>query len=166
MFLIDTTLGNQFYKAEETKQFENIECEWPIMVCFLIIDGIFKGNEQQVKEYHSLLMGKLVRRECFHGDYLLPKYYYTPFEYLDAERAEPGSTPKVPSVMGSEPNCLYLMGQAVFIITQLLTSGFLHINELDPIRRYMPSYNRPRKTGRYSAFQVGLIYDKLIFKKN
>src|SRR5690606_32656929 len=104
-----------------------------------------------------LLMGKLVRRECYYGDYLLPKYFYTPLEYVEAERAEPGSTPKVPSQKGGDHTCLYLMGQAVFIITQLLTSGFLHINELDPIRRYMPSYNRPRKTGRYSAFQVNIF---------
>lgn len=49
---------------------------------------------------------------------------------------------------------IFLWGQAVFIIAQLLTSGLLHINELDTIRRYLPSYNRPRKGGRYSAFQV------------
>lgn len=42
----------------------------------------------------------------------------------------------------------------MFILAQLLTAGLLHINELDPIRRYLPSYNRPRKGGRYSAFQV------------
>lgn len=47
------------------------------------------------------------------------------------------------------------MGQSLFIIAQLLTAGLLHVNELDPIRRYLPSYNRPRKGGsRYSAFQV------------
>lgn len=41
-----TVLENKdakYYKPEETKLYENIECEWPIMVCFLIIDGIFKG---------------------------------------------------------------------------------------------------------------------------
>lgn len=49
------------------------------------------------------------------------------------------------------------MGQAVLIITQLLTNGMLHINELDPIRRFMPSFDRPKKIGRYSAFQVKFI---------
>lgn len=52
---------------------------------------------------------------------------------------------------------LFLWGQSVFIIAQLLTAGLLHINELDTIRRYLPSYNRPRKGGRYSAFQVGKL---------
>lgn len=52
---------------------------------------------------------------------------------------------------------LFLWGQSVFIIAQLLTAGLLHINELDTIRRYLPSYNRPRKGGRYSAFQVSVF---------
>lgn len=56
---------------------------------------------------------------------------------------------------GSSSQAIFLMGQALFIIAQLLTAGLLHVNELDPIRRYLPSYNRPRKGGsRYSAFQV------------
>lgn len=59
----------------------------------------------------------------------------------------------MPSAMGSASN-LFLMGQSLFLISELLTHELLHINELDPIRRYMPSYNRPRKGGRYSAFQV------------
>lgn len=56
---------------------------------------------------------------------------------------------------GSSSQAIHLMGQSLFIIAQLLTAGLLHVNELDPIRRYLPSYNRPRKGGsRYSAFQV------------
>lgn len=58
---------------------------------------------------------------------------------------------------GSSSQSIFLMGQSIFIIAQLLTAGLLHVNELDPIRRYLPSYNRPRKGGsRYSAFQVSL----------
>lgn len=59
---------------------------------------------------------------------------------------------------GSSSQSIFLMGQSLFIIAQLLTAGLLHVNELDPIRRYLPSYNRPRKGGsRYSAFQVSYI---------
>lgn len=58
---------------------------------------------------------------------------------------------------GSSSQAIFLMGQSLFVIAQLLTAGLLHVNELDPIRRYLPSYNRPRKGGsRYSAFQVSL----------
>lgn len=59
----------------------------------------------------------------------------------------------------SPSKSLFLWGQSVFIIAQLLTAGLLHINELDMIRRYLPSYNRPRKGGRYSAFQVRKCFE-------
>ena len=63
---------------------------------------------------------------------------------------------------GSSSQAIFLMGQALFVIAQLLTAGLLHVNELDPIRRYLPSYNRPRKGGsRYSAFQVNQIPEKI-----
>lgn len=89
-------------------------------------------------------------------------YYYIPEENLEAERNDPGSTYRVSSNEGkgqknstdTELGPMYLWNQAMFIIAQLLTASLLHINELDPIRRYLPSYNRPRKAGRYSAFQV------------
>lgn len=142
------------HKSGDTKQFENIECEWPLFCCFLIIDGMFKNFDDQVKQYQELLFSKLLRRDHNYGDYLMPKYFYVPPEYIDAERSEPGSTPKIASQEGTDYSSLFLMGQAVLIITQLLTSGLLHVNELDPIRRFMPSYDRTRKIGRYSAFQV------------
>lgn len=51
------------------------------------------------------------------------------------------------------------MGQSILLITQLLTGGFLDVNELDPIRRYSPSYDRNRKVGRYSVFQVNSLIE-------
>lgn len=124
------------------------------MFCFLIIDGLFFNNTEQVKEFNTLLMEKLVKRDSIYGDDLLPKYFFTPPENIDTEKVEPHSTPKVASSAGSDYKNMYLMGQAMLIMTKLLLSGLLNINELDPVRRYMPSYSRPKKTGRYSAFQV------------
>lgn len=126
------------------------------MLCFLIIDGLFHNNTEQVNEFNTLLMEKIVKCDSAYGDPLLPKYFYTPPEYIDAEKMEPHSAPKIASKEGSDSKNMYLMGQAMLIITRLLLSGLLNINELDPIRRYMPSYSRPKKTGRYSAFQVNL----------
>ncbi|KOB70249.1 putative phosphorylase kinase [Operophtera brumata] len=56
---------------------------------------------------------------------------------------------------------LFLWAQSMFVLAQLLTGGLLHVNELDPIRRYLPSYNRPRRAGRYSAFQ-GIATDLVV----
>lgn len=94
-------------------------------------------------------------------DPVIPQYYYVTEENLEAERNEPCSTYRLPSDEGrgykgftDNETPIHLWNQAMFVIAQLLTADLLHINELDPIRRYLPSFNRPRRAGRYSAFQV------------
>lgn len=54
----------------------------PMMICFLIIDGLFANNIEQVNEYTQLLTEKIVHRDPVFGDYLIPKYFYTPPEYI------------------------------------------------------------------------------------
>ncbi|KAK0088116.1 hypothetical protein PV325_013112 [Microctonus aethiopoides] len=148
----------RFYKSGEIKDFDKIECEWPLFYIFMIIDGVFKSLPEQVEEYQNLLKARI------HKDAsgVIPMYYYVPEKNIESERQDPGSTYRVPSIIGGglissvqeDASTLYLWNQAMFIISQLLTAGLLHINELDPIRRYLPSYNRPRRAGRYSAFQA------------
>ena len=79
-------------------------------------------------------------------------YFYIAAEDIEKERKEPGSAKRVMSDEGSKSICLW--NQAMYIISQLLYDRLLNINELDPVRRYLPSFSRPRRTGRYSAFQV------------
>ncbi|XP_049821939.1 probable phosphorylase b kinase regulatory subunit beta isoform X3 [Aethina tumida] len=139
--------NKRYYEKCQLKDYENIECEWPLFYIFMIIDGVFKSMPDQITEYQELLT-KRIFVDC-HGDPIIPMYYYVQEEYIEAERQEPNSAPRTAYSEGG----LYLWNQAMFILAQLLTAGLLHINELDPIRRYLPSYNRPRKGGRYSAFQ-------------
>ncbi|XP_015607737.1 probable phosphorylase b kinase regulatory subunit beta isoform X2 [Cephus cinctus] len=148
----------RFYKSGEIKEFDNIECEWPLFYIFMIIDGVFKSLPEQVEEYQNLLKARLYKDA--HGDPLIPMYYYVPEECIETKRNEQNSTYRVSSNEGSAQKAndlnvtpIYLWNQSMFVIAQLLTAGLLHINELDPIRRYLPSYNRPRRAGRYSAFQ-------------
>lgn len=56
---------------------------------------------------------------CFLADYIVPMYFYVPKEFLEAERAEPGSQPRLPSAEGDVDN-LFMMGQALHIISKLL----------------------------------------------
>lgn len=35
--------------------FENIECEWPLFFCYLIIDACFQGNKEAASEYTEQL---------------------------------------------------------------------------------------------------------------
>ncbi|XP_029835256.2 probable phosphorylase b kinase regulatory subunit beta isoform X1 [Ixodes scapularis] len=156
--------SRKYYTSGETKAFENIESEWPMFFILMILDGIFKGHDEQVQKYKQLLAPRL-KRDKYGGntdwskevlkeweDYIVPMYFYVPKEFLEAERAEPGSQPRLPSAEGDVDN-LFMMGQALHIISKLLLEGLLHITELDPVRRYLPSCNRPRRTDRYSAFQ-------------
>ena len=46
------------YEPAELKIFENIECEWPLFLTFLLIDAIIQHNRDDVS--HSLLKGLLL----------------------------------------------------------------------------------------------------------
>lgn len=81
-------------------------------------------------------------------------YYYVKDSDIESERSQPGTTSKHASFIGSSIGGLFLWAQAMYLISQLLIDGLLHVNELDPIRRHQPSHSRPRKGGRYSVFQV------------
>jgi phosphorylase kinase alpha/beta subunit len=37
------------YEPAELQVFDNIECEWPLFFAFLILDGIFRGDSEQVR---------------------------------------------------------------------------------------------------------------------
>lgn len=94
--------------------------------------------------------------KLFFTDPYVPMYYYVTSENVDYEKADPGSQLRSagPECVNGHDPPLFLWNQALYVIAQLLMSNLLHINELDPIRRYLPSYNRPKRPGRYSAFQV------------
>ncbi|XP_060518432.1 probable phosphorylase b kinase regulatory subunit beta [Cylas formicarius] len=141
--------NQKYYKKEEIKNFEGIECEWPLFYIFMIIDGVFKNLPDQIVEYQELLKKRIFLDH--NEDPVIPMFYFVSQENVEKERSEQHTTAKN---MAQENNGLFLWNQAMFILAQLLTAGLLHINELDPIRRYLPSYNRPRKGGRYSAFQA------------
>jgi hypothetical protein len=43
------------------QEFEGIECEWPLFYTFMIIDGVFKSQSEQIEEYQNLLKSKIKR---------------------------------------------------------------------------------------------------------
>lgn len=51
-----------YYNQGEVKDFEGNECEWPLFYTFLIIDGVFKSNTEQIEEYQAEL------RKCMYAD--------------------------------------------------------------------------------------------------
>ncbi|XP_043247487.1 probable phosphorylase b kinase regulatory subunit beta isoform X3 [Amphibalanus amphitrite] len=145
--------SERFYKDSTVQKFERIESEWPLFYMYMIIDGVFRSDKKQVDEYKQLLRPLIhYDRRTAASNPTLPQYYFVPSEHLSGERAEPGSQPRFASAVGG-PGDLFLWGQAMLVVTELLLEELVHINEIDLIRRYLPSYNRPRRTTRYSAFQ-------------
>ncbi|XP_045512472.1 probable phosphorylase b kinase regulatory subunit beta isoform X6 [Pieris brassicae] len=147
--------NRRYYNEGELKEFDGMESEWPLFYVMMIIDGVFRTLPEQVEEYQKLLKSRIYMDEF--GDPVIPWYYYVPREGVESERNEPYSVRRVPANTGG----LFLWAQSLFVLAQLLTGGLLHVNELDPIRRYLPSYNRPRRAGRYSAFQ-GIATDLVV----
>ncbi|XP_064639915.1 phosphorylase b kinase regulatory subunit beta-like isoform X2 [Lineus longissimus] len=149
--------NRKLYRPAEIKggmasleNFDGIECEWPMMFVYMIIESMYSGNEENVQHYQSLLE-PLLRRTA-DGGYVLPKYYYVPKDYIEGERAAPGSQSRMPSPEGSKEG-LFMWGQAIYIISQLLVDDLVHVAELDPIHRFLPKGLSDKHNIRYSYFK-------------
>jgi phosphorylase kinase alpha/beta subunit len=64
------------YQPWELKAFENIECEWPMFFCYLLLDALFSGNEDMAEEYWDALEEVIVHTED--GLKVLPEMYTVP----------------------------------------------------------------------------------------
>ncbi|XP_037103741.1 phosphorylase b kinase regulatory subunit alpha, liver isoform isoform X3 [Syngnathus acus] len=124
------------YDPAELKLFENIECEWPIFWTYLILDGIFTGDQVQVQEYREALEGILIRGK--NGIKLLPELYAVPSDKVEEEYSNPHSVDRV--AMGQLP---HMWGQSLYILGCLLAEGFLAPGEIDPLNRRFSTNLKP-----------------------
>lgn len=55
------------YDPLELRMFENIECEWPLFFCYLILSYIFQGNKETALDYLEKLEQVISQRpsQCF-----------------------------------------------------------------------------------------------------
>ncbi|XP_066051110.1 phosphorylase b kinase regulatory subunit beta isoform X3 [Chamaea fasciata] len=137
----------RYYKPAEIKLFDGIECEFPLFFIFMIIDGVFRGNPTQVKEYQDLLDPLL--QHTPEGCPVVPKYYYVPADFVELEKRSPGSQRRFPSNSGRDGK-LFLWGQAVYIIAKLLADKLVSPKDLDPIGRYVPPEDQRNVSMRFS----------------
>ncbi|XP_059208666.1 phosphorylase b kinase regulatory subunit alpha, liver isoform isoform X2 [Centropristis striata] len=124
------------YDPAELKLFENIECEWPVFWTYLILDGIFAGDQVQVQEYREALEGILIRGK--NGIKLLPELYAVPHDKVEEEYSNPHSVDRV--AMGQLP---HMWGQSLYILSCLLAEGFLAAGEIDPLNRRFSTNFKP-----------------------
>uniref|UniRef100_A0A1I8P138 Phosphorylase b kinase regulatory subunit n=1 Tax=Stomoxys calcitrans TaxID=35570 RepID=A0A1I8P138_STOCA len=125
-----------YYERWELRMFENIECEWPLFYCYLILFHAFQNDKLSVKEYADRLEKIMVRGDD--GILLVPESYAVPPDAVSQEYRHPGSAPR--EVVG---RCPFLWGQSLFILGRLLQEGFLAVGELDPLNRRLGAQKKP-----------------------
>ncbi|XP_056134262.1 phosphorylase b kinase regulatory subunit beta isoform X2 [Lampris incognitus] len=139
--------NRRHYKPAEMKLFDGIECEFPIFFIYMMIDGVFRGNKAQVKEYQDLL--EPIIFQSFEDHAVIPKYYYVPADFVEAEQKKNGSQKRFPSNSGHDGN-LFLWGQALFNIAKLLVDELISPKDIDPIHRYVPRQDQRNVSMRFS----------------
>ncbi|XP_009706138.1 PREDICTED: phosphorylase b kinase regulatory subunit alpha, skeletal muscle isoform, partial [Cariama cristata] len=125
-----------YYEPADLKLFENIECEWPLFWTYLMIDGIFSGNMEQVQEYREALEGVLIKGK--NGMCLVPELYSVPPDKVDEEYRNPHTVDRIP--MGKLP---LMWGQSLYILGCLMAEGFLAPGEIDPLNRRFATVPKP-----------------------
>ncbi|MBW4613350.1 MAG: glycoside hydrolase family 15 protein [Desmonostoc vinosum HA7617-LM4] len=117
------------YEPWELKQFEHIECEWPLFFTYLILDGLFRGDQEQVQKYQQLLEPLLFERD---GLRLLPELYYVPAENIEAEKLAPQTQKRLPN-----ENIPLVWAQSLYFLCQMLSESLLAIGDIDPLARHL-----------------------------
>uniref|UniRef100_A0A1I8H7G0 Phosphorylase b kinase regulatory subunit n=1 Tax=Macrostomum lignano TaxID=282301 RepID=A0A1I8H7G0_9PLAT len=125
-----------YYEPWELKQFENIECEWPLFFCYLLLEALFAEDEAKADKYARLLDSLTVKSET--GFPLLPESFAVPGDKVASERSHPGSQDR--QAVGRCPTCG--LSQSMPCAAYLGT-GFLRPQELDPIGRRLALEPKP-----------------------
>lgn len=117
------------YEPWELKQFEHIECEWPLFFTYLLLDSIFRGDKEQTKEYQERLESLLIERD---GLKLLPELYYVPNENIKAEKLNPHTQKRLPN-----ENVPLVWAQSLYFLGQMLSEGLLSVGDIDPLGKHL-----------------------------
>ena len=132
------------YEPFELKQFEHVECEWPLFFTYLALDGIFRGDRAQAQDYLDRLDAITVERD---GIKLLPELYIVPESAIELEKAKPHSQTRIPN-----ENVPLVWAQSLYILAKLLHEGFISVGDIDPCGRYLRRGQR-----RKATIQIALI---------
>lgn len=132
------------YEPQELKAFADIECEWPLFFCYLLLNGLFAGKQDSARDYRQKLEKLRVEEN---GQQLLPELYIVPAEHINAEKAQPHSQPRI-----ANENVPLVWAQSLFILGCLLQDGFIGLDDIDPLGRY-----RVNKPVTKAPLQVALL---------
>jgi phosphorylase kinase alpha/beta subunit len=133
-----------YYEPWELKQFEHIECEWPLFLTYLLLDYVFQGDREQIQDCQKRLHAVLVERDGLH---LLPELYYVPAQAVEAERRSPQTQQRLPN-----ENIPLVWAQSLYLLGQMLSEGLLAVGDIDPLGRH-----RPIRQQRKPLVQLALL---------
>jgi GH15 family glucan-1,4-alpha-glucosidase len=144
------------YLPHELKVFENVESEWPLFFTYLILDGLFNGDREQVKKYQKLLKPLLVNypNNEIESLQLVPELYIVPAEKIEAEKNDPGSQERVPN-----SNVPLVWAQSLYILGELIDENLLSVADIDPLGLRMRARNH-RNHGD-TVVQIALIAESV-----
>jgi phosphorylase kinase alpha/beta subunit len=116
------------YEPWELKEFEHIECEWPLFFTYLYLDGLFRGDLEQAAQFRQQIQSLLVQQD---GLDLLPELYYVPKDKIADERAQPQSQERLPN-----PNVPLVWAQSLYLLGEMIFEGLVSVGEVDPLGRH------------------------------
>ncbi|KAJ1922014.1 hypothetical protein H4219_000361 [Mycoemilia scoparia] len=167
-----------YYNNRELKQFENVECEWPLFFTYLILEGLFTENFDQAKEYIEALNPLLIDSNTMnyydpedlptdvyisesiqsHEHMpLIPELFYVPQNLLEAERAGPHSQDRKPN-----DNLPLVWASSLFFVGCLIRERLLEPAEIDPLGR---RYNSLREKNRDNLVQIVLLSENSMLQE-
>ncbi|GFR67688.1 phosphorylase b kinase regulatory subunit alpha, liver isoform, partial [Elysia marginata] len=124
------------YEPWELMVFEKIECQWPLFFAYLVLDGLFNNNQEQVEKYSKKLDSVLLRTED--NIPVVPELYAVPRDLVEEEYKKPNSQKRV-----AEGKVPHMWGQSMYILGRLMIEGFLSPGELDPLNRRHVTETKP-----------------------
>lgn len=132
------------YEPHELKQFEHIESEWPLFFTYLLLDALFRHDQDTAQDYRTRLEDLAIDDT---GQPLLPELFYVPLEAIEQERAQPHSQPRL-----ANENLPLVWAQSLFYLGTMIQDGLLEITDIDPLQRHL-SIGRERST----CVQIALL---------
>jgi phosphorylase kinase alpha/beta subunit len=146
------------YDPHELKIFEDVESEWPLFFTYLILDGLFNNDAEQVKKYRDLLEPCLVdsepnpdTKEVFR---LVPELFIVPADKITAEKENPGSQERIPN-----ENVPLVWAQSLFILGNLINDDLLSTADIDPLA--LRNSSQKQRAHADTVVQIVLISDSL-----
>ncbi|KAK8784966.1 hypothetical protein V5799_008668 [Amblyomma americanum] len=128
--------GRAYYEPWELQGFENIECEWPLFFCYMVIDACFRGDRTTMDDYCDLLERTLIKTE--EGLRFVPQMYAVQADHTDQESEMPHTQPRIP--IGQIP---FVWAQSLYIVGRLLHDEIISPGEMDPLNRRLGMLKRP-----------------------